>query len=140
MAQMFHQSLTGPALQWFLALNPSKKKSWEDIGEAISSESITEFVKQWRSKSTQMVDRPTEKDQIRMITRNLQPAFAKNLVLAHASAGFKTFFEVGLVVEEVLQMGILEKGDSNTRSRKTYPNNNSNLYATDRTNSTSGQN
>ncbi|KAI8572651.1 hypothetical protein RHMOL_Rhmol01G0216000 [Rhododendron molle] len=28
MAQLFHESPTGPALQWFLSLAPSKKKTW----------------------------------------------------------------------------------------------------------------
>ncbi|KAI8550364.1 hypothetical protein RHMOL_Rhmol06G0100100 [Rhododendron molle] len=34
MAQLFHESLSGPALQWFLTLEPSKKRTWEDIGTA----------------------------------------------------------------------------------------------------------
>ena len=34
MAQMFQQTLTGSALRWFLNLDNSKKKTWEDIGAA----------------------------------------------------------------------------------------------------------
>ncbi|KAI8560062.1 hypothetical protein RHMOL_Rhmol04G0226100 [Rhododendron molle] len=75
-----------------------------------------------------------------MITLNFQPAFAKNLVLAQASADFKTFLKAGLAVKEALQTDVLEKGDSNTRNRKTYSNNNPNLYAIDPANSTSNQN
>lgn len=32
MGQMFQQTLKGPALRWFLNLDGSRKKTWEDIG------------------------------------------------------------------------------------------------------------
>lgn len=38
MAQLFPQTLTGPAFQWFLSLDLSKRKNWVDIGAAFNSQ------------------------------------------------------------------------------------------------------
>ena len=135
MAQMFVQTLVGHALHWFTALEITKKKSWEDICEAFVTqfdyniqlevtarelesikmeldESFVDFVQRWRAKTVQMKEKPSEKDQILMIVRNLQPALARHMILAQASSDFKTFFETGLAVEEAVQLGILENADS----------------------------
>ncbi|TNV98322.1 hypothetical protein C5H24_12600, partial [Xylella fastidiosa] len=93
MGQMFQQTLTGPALRWFLNLDISKKGSWEDIGAAFmaqynynvqlemtireldatrmgANESFADFIRRWRGKASQMMDRPSEKEQMRIITKN----------------------------------------------------------------------
>ncbi|KAI8547551.1 hypothetical protein RHMOL_Rhmol07G0204900 [Rhododendron molle] len=90
MAQMFAQTLVGHALHWFTTLETTKKRSWEDICEAFvaqfdyniqlevtiqelestkmgSKESFMDFVRRWRAKTVQMKEKPSEKDQIRMI-------------------------------------------------------------------------
>ncbi|XP_058219117.1 uncharacterized protein LOC131329758 [Rhododendron vialii] len=90
MAQLFHESLTGPALQWFLSLAPSKKKTWEDIGMAFVSqydfnvelkmttrelenskigenESFADYVKRRRAKVAQMLNKPDLKEQIQAL-------------------------------------------------------------------------
>ncbi|KAI8543461.1 hypothetical protein RHMOL_Rhmol08G0220200 [Rhododendron molle] len=77
-------------------------------------ESFVDFVQRWRAKTVQMKEKPSEKDQIRMSVRNLQPPLAKHLILAQASFDFKTFFEIGLAVEEAVQLGILEKAITNS--------------------------
>lgn len=91
MAHLFHESLSGPALQWFLTLEPAKKRTWEDIGTAFvaqydfnvdlkmttrelentkmgEKESFADFVKRWRAKVAQMQSKPDLKEQIRIIT------------------------------------------------------------------------
>lgn len=87
MAQMFSQTLVGRALHWFTSLDETRKRSWEDICatfiaqydyniqlvvttrelESTKMESKESFVKRWRAKAAQMKDRPSNKDQIRMI-------------------------------------------------------------------------
>ncbi|KAI8538346.1 hypothetical protein RHMOL_Rhmol09G0095700 [Rhododendron molle] len=112
------------AFQWFLSLDVSKRRTWEDIGTAFhaqysynaqlkmttrelestkmhAKESFADFIKRWRGKAALMTDRPSEKDQIRIISRNLLPGFAKNLVLVEG-ANFETFFDSGLAIEEAL--------------------------------------
>ncbi|KAI8535483.1 hypothetical protein RHMOL_Rhmol10G0178000 [Rhododendron molle] len=130
MSQLFPQTLSGPVFHWFLSLNIAKRRTWEDIGTAFISqysynsqlkmttwelestkmeakESFADFVKRWRAKAALMTDRPSKKDQLRIISRNLQPDYAKHLVLAQASANFETFFDSGLTIEDALQSGIL---------------------------------
>ncbi|KAI8529975.1 hypothetical protein RHMOL_Rhmol11G0017700 [Rhododendron molle] len=94
MAEMFAQTLVGHALHWSTTLEMKKKRSWEDICEAFVAqfdyniqlevtilelkstkmeleESFMNFVRRWRAKAVQMKDKPSEKDQIWMIVRNL---------------------------------------------------------------------
>lgn len=84
MAQMFRQTLKGSALRWFFTLDDSRKKSWDDIGAAFVAhynyniqlemtvrelesnkmevnESFADFVKRWRGKASQMIDRPSDR-------------------------------------------------------------------------------
>ncbi|KAI8542637.1 hypothetical protein RHMOL_Rhmol08G0153200 [Rhododendron molle] len=77
-----------------------------------AKESFADFVKRWRAKAALMTDRPSEKDQLRIISRNLQPNYAKHLVLAQASANFETFFDSGMAIEDALQSGILSRGEA----------------------------
>ncbi|KAI8559879.1 hypothetical protein RHMOL_Rhmol04G0209900 [Rhododendron molle] len=136
MAQLFPQTLTGLASQWFLSLNISKRRTWEDIGAAFNSqysynaqlkmttrelesikmhakESFVDFIKRWKSKAALMTDRPCEKDQIRISSCNLLPDFAKNLVLVQG-ANFETFFDSGLAIDEALQTGVLPRTGSSS--------------------------
>ncbi|KAI8530220.1 hypothetical protein RHMOL_Rhmol11G0039100 [Rhododendron molle] len=141
MAQMFQQTLKGPALRWFLTLDDSKKKSWDDIGAAFvahynyniqlemtvrelesikmeANESFADFVKGWRGKASQIIDRPFDKEQMRIITRNLAPDFARHLVVFQTTADFKTFYEVGLAVEDALRVdGWLEREAAELHAR-----------------------
>ncbi|KAI8524819.1 hypothetical protein RHMOL_Rhmol13G0179700 [Rhododendron molle] len=94
MSQLFPQTLSGPAFHWFLSLDIAKRRTWKDIGTAFISqysynsqlkmttrelestkmeakESFADFVKRWKAKAALMTDRPCEKDQLRIISRNL---------------------------------------------------------------------
>ncbi|KAH7841178.1 hypothetical protein Vadar_026661 [Vaccinium darrowii] len=147
MAQMFHETLTGPALQWLLSLDISKRQTWEEMVAAFikqyeynvqlkvttrelesikmkEKESFAEFVKRWRAKTAQMTDRPSDKDQMRIITKNLQPDLAQYMVTAQAHN-----FETGLSIEEALQSGVLKKGDPIPKPKRNYIGNTSSLYA-----------
>jgi hypothetical protein len=75
-----------------------------------------------------MMDRPSEKEQMRIITRNLEPDFAKHLVVFQTSADFKTFYEVGLAVEDAIRTGIFDKGESVSRPKRVYSGNSSTLF------------
>ena len=49
---------------------------------------MTSFISRWREKIAQIVDRPSEKDQISMILRSLQLRFARHLMrFPHADFG-----------------------------------------------------
>ncbi|KAI8530377.1 hypothetical protein RHMOL_Rhmol11G0053400 [Rhododendron molle] len=156
MSQLFPQTLSGPAFHWFLSLDISKRKTWEDIGAAFiaqynynsqlkmtirelestkieAKESFVDFVKRWRAKAALMTDRPSERDQLRIISHNLHLDYAKHLVLVQASANFKTFFESGLAIEDALPSGILPRGESSSSNpqkskSKAYSGNSSALF------------
>lgn len=152
MGQMFQQTLTGPAFRWFLNLDISKKKTWEDIGAAFvaqynyniqlemtirelestkmgKNESFADFIKRWRGKASQMMERPSEKEQMRIITRNLEPDFAKHLVVFQTTADFKTFYEAGLAIEEAIQSGIFEKKEPIPKTKWVHSGNTDTLFS-----------
>ncbi|KAI8555290.1 hypothetical protein RHMOL_Rhmol05G0163200 [Rhododendron molle] len=65
-----------------------------------AKESFADFVKRWRAKAALMTERPSERDQLRIISHDLQPDYAKYLMLVQASTNFETFFEFGLAIED----------------------------------------
>ncbi|KAI8529862.1 hypothetical protein RHMOL_Rhmol11G0007100 [Rhododendron molle] len=86
-----------------------------------AKESFADFVKRWRAKAALMTERPSERDQLRIISRNLQPDYARHMVLAQATANFETFFDSGLAIEDALQAGILPRGESSSFTQKAKP-------------------
>ncbi|KAI8547725.1 hypothetical protein RHMOL_Rhmol07G0218000 [Rhododendron molle] len=98
-----------------------------------AKESFADFVKRWRAKAALMTECPSEKDQLRIISRNLHLDYVKHLVLVQASANFETFFESGLAIEDALQSGIPpreESSSSNPQKSKSsaYSGNSSALF------------
>ena len=96
MIMLFPLSLSGIAQRWFASLDPSRHKTWSDLVlefliqysfnivvdvsrrelEALRQrpdESVTLFISRWREKISQIIDRPSERDQISMIMCSLQP-------------------------------------------------------------------
>ncbi|KAI8550549.1 hypothetical protein RHMOL_Rhmol06G0116100 [Rhododendron molle] len=151
MAQMFSQTLVGHALHWFTSLDERRKRSWKDICAAFiaqydyniqlevttcesestkmdAKETFADFVKRWRAKAAQMKDRPSDMDQIQMIIRNLQPNLARHMVMAQACSDFKLFFDTGLDVKEVVQLGILDKPEPAPKPKKVYSGNSNALF------------
>ncbi|RVW22168.1 Retrovirus-related Pol polyprotein from transposon 17.6 [Vitis vinifera] len=100
---LFPISLSGAAQRWFASLDASRRRTWDDLAQEFlrqfafntvidvsrrelealrqgPDESVTSFISRWREKIAQIVDRPSEKDQISMILRSLQPRFARHLM------------------------------------------------------------
>ena len=103
MIMLFPLSLRGAAQRWFASLDPSRRKTWADLGQEFirhyffntvvdvsrrelealrqrPDELVTSFISRWRENITQIIDRPSERDQITMIMRSLQPRFARHLM------------------------------------------------------------
>ena len=99
---MFQNTLTGVALRWFLNLDDTRAKSWEDICHEFhnqykynievdvtrrdlkttkqeSKESFFTFITKWWSKAAQMMNRPSEEEQLTMVVKNLLPVYHKYL-------------------------------------------------------------
>ena len=102
LAQMFQNTLTGAALGWFLNVEDNRARNWEEICREFHNqykynievdvtrrdldttkqelkESFSTFITKWRSKATQMMNRPNEEEQLTMVVKNLLPIYHKYL-------------------------------------------------------------
>ncbi|WJZ90911.1 hypothetical protein VitviT2T_010026 [Vitis vinifera] len=103
MIMFFPMSLSGETQRWFASLDISRCWTWDDLTQEflrhfafntvidvsrrdlealrqIPEESVTSFISRWREKISQVIDRPSKRDQIDMIMRSLQPQFARQLM------------------------------------------------------------
>ena len=98
---MFQNTLTGATLRWFLNVEDNRARNWEDICgefhnqynynievdvmrdlETTKQEQkkyFSAFITKWRSKATQMMNRPNEEEQLTMVVKNLLPIYYKYL-------------------------------------------------------------
>ena len=103
MVMFFPMSLSGAAQHWFASLDISHRRTQDDLAQEFLrqfafntiinvsrkqlkslrqrlEESVTSFISRWREKISQVIDRPSKRDQISMIIRSLQPRFARHLI------------------------------------------------------------
>ncbi|XP_034707011.1 uncharacterized protein LOC117930461 [Vitis riparia] len=103
MIMLFPMSLGGAAQRWFASLDVSRRRTWDDLAQEFlrqyafntvidvsrrelealrqrSDESVSSFISRWRGKIAEIVDRPSERDQIQMVLRSLQPRIARHVV------------------------------------------------------------
>ena len=73
----------------------------------------------WKTKASRMVNRPNEKDQINMIIKNLLPAYNSRLLSSPINL-FGELCDSGTRIEDTINNGQLEKGESNPPTKKTY--------------------
>ena len=81
MIMLFPLSLSGAAQRWFASLDPSRRRTWVDLGQEFikqnsfntvvdlsrrelkalrqgPDESVTSFISRWREKIAHIIDRP----------------------------------------------------------------------------------
>ena len=86
--------MTRAVLRWFLNLDDTRERSWEDICHEFNNqykynievdvtrrdlettkqgpkESFSTFITMWGSKAAQMMNRPSEEEQLTMVVKNL---------------------------------------------------------------------
>nr|CAN70961.1 hypothetical protein VITISV_025056 [Vitis vinifera] len=112
MIMLFLMSLSGVTQRWFTSLDVSCRQTYDDLAQEFlrqfafntvidvsrrelealrqrPEESVFSFISRWREKISQVINRPSERDQIRMIKRSLHPRFAKHLMrFPHMDFGF----------------------------------------------------
>nr|CAN67870.1 hypothetical protein VITISV_036710 [Vitis vinifera] len=99
---LFPLSLSGMAQRWYASLETSRRRTWEDLAQEFlrqysfngdtsvtrreleflrqgSNESVSSFISRWREKVAEMIERPTERDQMSMFLRSFHPRFARHL-------------------------------------------------------------
>ncbi|KAF5934576.1 hypothetical protein HYC85_030747 [Camellia sinensis] len=114
------------------------KQNWEELAEAFvdqysyntqvemtiqeleatrqnPTEPFVEFIARWRAKAAQMTDRrPSEKDQVQMMVRNLEHDMLQKLIVAPLFT-FKSLHELGVQVENAFNSGIIPRTREPTR-------------------------
>ena len=120
MITLFPLSLSGAAQRWFAALESSRRRTWDDLAQEFlrqfsfntvvdvsrkelkalrqrAEESISSFISRWLRKISEIVDRPSERDQIQMVLRSLQPRIARHVV----GVPFVDFWSLVLALNDV---------------------------------------
>ena len=100
LVQMFQNTLTEATFRWFLNLDDAWARSWEDIYHEFhnqykynievdvtrrdlettkqeAKESSSTFITKWRLKVAQMMNRPSEEEQLTTVVKNLLPVYHK---------------------------------------------------------------
>jgi len=138
----FPLSLTGGASRWYYSLNLSKTKVWNELVELFMDqfifntmidvtlrdfkttkqgvrETFSGYMMRWKGKVSRMVNRPNEKDQINMIIKNLLPSY-NSWLLSLPISSFGKLCDCGTRIEDAINNGQLEKGESKPSIKKTY--------------------
>ena len=133
LAQMFQSTLTRVALRWFLNLDDTRARSWEDIccefhnqykynieadvtrrdletTKQESKESFSTLITKWRSKATQMMNRPSEEEQLTMVVKNLLPVYHKYL-FSQYFPNFKALIDGRTQIEDAINNGTIKNED-----------------------------
>ena len=141
MIMLFPLSLSGAAQRWFASLDPSRCRTWADLGQEFirqysfntivdvsqreleslrqrPDESVTSFISRWREKIAQIIDRPSEHDQISMIIRSLQPRFARHL-MGFPQTDFGSLVQALYGIEEGISRGLwADSSPSDSKGKK----------------------
>ena len=141
MIMLFPLSLSGAAQRWFASLDPSRRRTWADLGQEFirqysfntvvdvsrrelealrqrPDESVTSFISRLREKIAQIIDRPSERDQISMIMRSLQPRFARHL-MGFPQTDFGSLVQALYGIEEGISRGLwADSSPSDSKGKK----------------------
>ena len=131
MIMLFPMSLSGIAQKWYVSLDISRRRTWDDLTQEFlrqfsfntvievsqrelealrqrPDETVTSFISRWREKILQIIDRPSERDQITMFVRILQPRFARHLI-GSRHTDFGTLLQALYDIEEGISRGLWVK-------------------------------
>ena len=80
-------------------------------------ESVTSFISLWREKIAQIINRPSERDQISMM-RSLQPRFARHL-MGFPQTDFGSLVQALYGIEEGISRGLwVDSSPSDSKGKK----------------------
>ena len=122
-------------------MDPSRRRTWADLGQEFirqysfntivdvsqrelealrqrPDESVTSFISRWREKIAQIIDRPSERDQIGLIMRSLQPRFARHL-MGFPQTDFGSLVQALYGIEEGISRGLwADSSPSDSKGKK----------------------
>ncbi|KAF5932738.1 hypothetical protein HYC85_028909 [Camellia sinensis] len=141
---LFGRTLSGIASHWYSRLQDEVKTNWDEMAEAFVTqysyntqieittrdlettrqepkESFSDFVIRWRAKASTMTLRPTDKDQIRMIVRNLHPKLMQRMIVVPFPT-FADLHDMGVQIEDAMKQGLFDH--DREQPRRTFNRNN----------------
>jgi len=142
---LFGQTLSGIAAIWYAKLENSVKHNWEEMAKAFGdqysyntqikvttrdlevtrqepNEGFLEFVARWRAKASMMATRPSDKDQIRMVVRNLQPKLMQKMIVLPFPT-FSDLHEIGVQIKDAMKQGLIDQEKEQPRRAFTCSSN-----------------
>ncbi|KAF5933076.1 hypothetical protein HYC85_029247 [Camellia sinensis] len=104
---LFGRTMSGIAAIWYAKLEDSIEVTTRDLEltRREPKEGSSEFVTRWRAKASMMTTRPSDKDQIRMIVRNLHGKLLQKMVVLPLFT-FPALHEMGVQIEDAIRQGI----------------------------------
>ncbi|KAL0008561.1 hypothetical protein SO802_010063 [Lithocarpus litseifolius] len=82
----------------------------------LSSESFSGFLMRWRGKTSKMPNRPCEKDQVRMVMKNILPTYGHQNAPIHLKT-FVELYEVGIQAKNAINSQLIEKSDTKPQKK-----------------------
>src|SRR2546425_4068230 len=125
MLEWFSTSLQGPALQWYHALEKSKKSSWRELSKAFlgqfsfnpmtnvalrelenitqhPEESFPDYLNRWRKKLILILNKPEEQKLIKLFIKGTLPPF-QNQMYCIPLRDFSEVYRMGVSIEDRLR-------------------------------------
>lgn len=110
---------------WYAKLEDSTKRNWKELSEAFVNqysyytqievtiseleattqnpkESFIDFVARWRAKVARMTNRPSKREQIRLVVQNLEPDMLQRMIVALLST-FASLHKLGVQIESAFK-------------------------------------
>ena len=83
-------------------------------------ETATSFISRWREKVIQMIDRPSKREHISMIMRNLQPSYGRHL-MSVPIIDYIALIEVLYGIEDGMVRGLWsDSSSSDSKGKKSF--------------------
>ena len=85
-----------------------------------TEESVSSFISRWRGKIAEIIDRPSEQDQIQMVLRSLQPRITRHVV-GVSFADFGSLVMALYDVEDGISRGLwADSSPSDVKGKKPF--------------------
>lgn len=138
----FQDSLTGVALRWYMGLDITHVKTFNDLGEAFiknykynldnapdrvrlrsmsqkEKETFKEYAQRWREVAAQVVPPMEEKEMTKVFLKTLDTFYYERMV-ASAPTDFTDMVNMGVRLEEAVREGCLVRKGSSSNGAKFY--------------------
>ncbi|CAL1362599.1 unnamed protein product [Linum trigynum] len=130
MIHCFQNSLSGSALRWYMQLERSKVKRWQDLADAFirhykhnqdlapdredlrnmekqENESFREYAQRWRGKAADVQPPLSEKEMVSTFFETLKPPYYNNMV-GITTTNFADLLVIGERIEKGIKLGKME--------------------------------